>query len=79
MWIPYLIIGTLFPPALLWGTLTHAQTGGAWTLGLLAAGALAAFGYVVWVLLFVRMGEIAAEYAEADRRGPKSPGGHSCR
>ena len=58
--LSFLIIGTLFPPALLWAAVTGGQTAAATALTVLAFVALAAFGYAGWVLLFTRMGEIAA-------------------
>ena len=58
--LSFLIVGTLFPPALLWAALTGQQTAGAAALTLFAFVVLAGFGYAAWVLLFARMGEVAA-------------------
>ncbi len=64
-------MGTVFPPALLWAAVMGNQTAAATALTLLASVALAVFGYLVWVAMFIRMGEIAV--------GPSSNSGHSCR
>ena len=69
MWLSFLIVGTLFPPALLWAVLSPQQTAGARALIVLALIVVTAFGYVVWILLLIRMGDMqAADRQEASHR-----------
>ena len=68
VWGSFLIIGLLFPPALLWASAAGSQSASARVLLLLAFVAVTSFGYVVWVGLLIRMSAIGLAL-EADGGG----------